>query len=126
MTGSRAPDELPVYDEAVLDVVDTVPAGRVTTYSDVARVLAAAGLGGGPRTVGRTMSRHGGAVAWWRVLRADGSAPACGPEEALAHWREEGTPLVQPAPGRRLRSGVPRADLALARADVRVPRWLRA
>lgn len=121
--------ELQVYDEAVLDVVDTVPSGRVTTYGDVALVLASVSLGGGPRTVGRTMSRYGGAVAWWRVLRADGSAPVCDPEGAFARWREEGTPLLVCAPGaaRRTPRGLtPRVDLARARAEVRAPGWIGA
>lgn len=52
------------YVEAVLAVVGTVEAGRVTTYGAVA---AAVGRGG-PRQVGRVMRLHGDAVAWWRVV----------------------------------------------------------
>jgi len=82
-------DKLPEYAAAVLDVVDLVPSGQVTTYGDVAAFLGR----GGPRQVGHVMSHWGGAVAWWRVLRADGS-PAPGLErEALAHYRRECTPL---------------------------------
>jgi alkylated DNA nucleotide flippase Atl1 len=115
--GSEPAGELSVYAEAVLDVVDQVPAGRVTTYGRVAALLAGAGLGGGPRSVGAVMSAHGGAVAWWRVLPADGSPPVCDPGGAVARWHDEGTPLR--GIGTR-----PRADLASALADLRVPDWV--
>lgn len=95
-------DELPRYAARVLDVVDRVPAGQVTTYGDVAEYLGE----GGPRKVGRVMSQFGAAVAWWRVLRADGT-PAPGlAERAFAEYRAEGTPL---------RPGGRRVDLRLAR-----------
>ena len=83
-----APDELPDLASAVLDLVDEVPRGRVVTYGDLAAVV-----GCGPRQVGTVLARWGGAVAWWRVLRADGS-PAPGLErEALSRYRAEGTAL---------------------------------
>src|SRR5579875_3811942 len=53
----------------VLDVVDAIPPGRVMSYGDVAACLGR----GGPRQVGRVMAVWGGAVAWWRVVHADGS-----------------------------------------------------
>jgi len=97
-------DELPEYASAVLAVVDLIPAGKVMTYGDVAEYLGR----GGPRQVGRVMSLWGGAVCWWRVLRADG-LPLPGHErEALARYRRERTPL---------RSGGTRVDLRLARWD---------
>jgi alkylated DNA nucleotide flippase Atl1 len=102
-----APDELPDLASAVLDLVDEVPRGRVVTYGDLAAVV-----GCGPRQVGTVMARWGGAVAWWRVLRADGS-PAPGLErEALSRYRAEGTPL---------RPGGQRVDLAAARWPLGVP-----
>lgn len=119
MTSSRPdrqPGELSSYAEAVLDVVDQVPAGAVTTYGRIAQVLAGAGLGGGPRSVGAVMSAHGAAVAWWRVVPADGSAPVCDPAGALARWREEGTPL-RPGP-------VARVDLTRALVDLDAPGWV--
>lgn len=103
------------YAEAVLGLVDAVGPGRATTYGDVAEVLRDAGWGGGPRTVGAVMARHGGAVAWWRVVRADGAMPLCDPAEALARHRCEGTALT--------RGG--RIDLRLARADLPVARCPR-
>jgi alkylated DNA nucleotide flippase Atl1 len=94
--------ELPRFAALVLDVVDRVPPGQVVTYGDVAEYLGE----GGPRRVGRVMSLHGGAVAWWRVLRADGT-PAPGLESrAFAEYRREGTPL---------RPGGRRVDLSRAR-----------
>ncbi len=86
-------DELPDVAAAVLDVVDAVPPGRVVTYGDVAAMVTADGLRIGPRTVGRVMSHWGGAVCWWRVLRAGGLPPQGLEAEALGHYRAEGTPL---------------------------------
>ena len=52
-------------------------------------------LGGmGPRTVGTVMSRYGSDVPWWRVIRSDGRPPQGLEDEALGHWRAEGTPMV--------------------------------
>lgn len=76
------------YAEAVLTVVERVPAGRVTTYGAIADVV-----GSGPRRVGRVMALYGGSVAWWRVVRADGSLPASHGPEAAQAYREEGTPV---------------------------------
>jgi len=82
-------DKAEAYAEAVLQVVEQIAPGRVATYGDIAELLGR----GGPRQVGQVLARHGGAVTWWRVVRADGS-PARGYEqEALALLRAEGTPL---------------------------------
>src|SRR3954454_3161314 len=98
-------DELPDLAAAVLDAVDLVPRGRVVTYGDVGLLV-----GCGPRQVGRVMALWGGAVPWWRVLRADGS-PLRGHEgEALRRYRAEGTPL---------RAGGTKVDLAAARWPLR-------
>jgi alkylated DNA nucleotide flippase Atl1 len=72
----------------VLEVVDRVPSGRVTTYGAIADVV-----GTGPRQVGAVLARDGGAVTWWRVVRADGSLPGHLATEARARHRDEGTPL---------------------------------
>ncbi|UDY36827.1 MGMT family protein [Dermatobacter hominis] len=72
----------------MLEVVDLVPPGRVTTYGAIADVV-----GTGPRQVGAVMARDGGAVTWWRVVRADGTLPAHLAAEARARHRSEGTPL---------------------------------
>ncbi|RFS84921.1 cysteine methyltransferase [Actinomadura spongiicola] len=97
------PDE---YAEAVLDAVERIPPGRVLAYGDVAELVGR----GGPRQVGRVMALYGGAVPWWRVVRADGS-PASGHEvEAHENYRAERTPLRPD--GRRV-------DMARARWDGR-------
>jgi alkylated DNA nucleotide flippase Atl1 len=95
-------DELPEFAAAVLDVVDLVPPGQVVTYGDIAEYLGR----GGPRQVGAVMATWGGAVSWWRVLRADGSPPPGHEREALSRYRSEGTPL---------RAGGTRVDLRRAR-----------
>ena len=77
------------YVEAVLRAVEAIPEGHVATYGDIAAVVGR----GGPRQVGQVMSYFGGAVSWWRVVRADGQ-PARGHESrALAQLRSEGAPL---------------------------------
>ena len=78
------------YVERVLAAVETVPAGRVTSYGDLAALLG----GGGPRRVARVMSRYGAGVPWWRVVRTDGSAAPPIRELALDRLRAEGAPLV--------------------------------
>ena len=102
---SEGDGELPELAAAVLDVVDLVPPGRVMTYGDVAEYVG----GCGPRQVGAVMARYGSAVAWWRVLKADGSPPPGHEREALRHYAAEGTAL---------RPGGRRVDLALARWPV--------
>lgn len=76
--------------DAVLQLAEQVPPGRVTTYGAIADVV-----GTGPRQVGAVMSRYGSAVPWWRVVRADGSLPAELAAEAAAHHLAEGTPTRQ-------------------------------
>lgn len=83
-------DSLPTpFAEAVLDLVDQIPPGRVMTYGDVAAWLGA----GGPRAVGTVMARYGGGVPWHRVLRAGGWPPQGHEVEALRRYRAEGTPM---------------------------------
>ena len=94
------------YASRVLDVVDSIAAGSVMSYGDVAEFLGQ----GGPRQVGRVMALWGGGVAWWRVVHADGSLLAGYERAALAQYLAEGTPLRQPALG-----GMPRIDMRLAR-----------
>jgi alkylated DNA nucleotide flippase Atl1 len=100
------PGSLPDFAEAVLDVVDQIPAGKVLAYGDVAELVGR----GGPRQVGSVMSRYGSSVAWWRVIRASGEAAEGLQDEAVAHWRAEGTAMV-------------RGTLAGRRVDLRLARW---
>ena len=86
MSQGRAGEDLV---EAVLEVVEQIPPGRVTTYGAIAGALGR----GGPRQVGSVLAWHGAAVPWWRVVRADGSLPPSHDATALACYRAEGTPL---------------------------------
>jgi alkylated DNA nucleotide flippase Atl1 len=79
----------PDFTDRVLDLVERIPAGRVLSYGAIAEILGE----GGPRQVGRVMAMDGGAVAWWRVVRADGSLTAAHGIGAQEHYAEEGTPM---------------------------------
>jgi alkylated DNA nucleotide flippase Atl1 len=103
--------ELPEFAEAVLSIVDRIPEGMVLAYGDVAEMLGQ----GGPRQVGAVLSRYGSSVTWWRVIRASGEVPDGLLDEALAHWREEGTALVRGMIAGR------RVDMTLARWDGKDP-----
>jgi alkylated DNA nucleotide flippase Atl1 len=93
------------FSSRVLDLVDTIPPGRVMSYGDIAEYLGEAG----PRQVGRVMALWGGGVAWWRVIHADGT-PAPGHERAaLTQYRKERTPL--------------RSERDPVRVDMRRARW---
>lgn len=79
----------PEFVEAVLGVVERIPAGRVATYGDVAWAIGS----NAPRAVGRVMALYGHAVAWWRVVPASGLPPQGHARLALPHYQTEGTPL---------------------------------
>jgi alkylated DNA nucleotide flippase Atl1 len=90
------------YEQRVLDVVGLIPAGRVLTYGDIARLVP----GGGPRQVGRVMSRWSDGVPWHRVVYADGTPASCHGGDAFELLRGERTAM---------RGG--RVDLPRARWD---------
>jgi alkylated DNA nucleotide flippase Atl1 len=76
-------------DEAVFDVVDRIPRGRVSTYGAVGRLI-----GIGPRRVARALSGGGGgAVPWHRVVRADGSVAEPVRVRQLELLAAEGVPM---------------------------------
>lgn len=55
----------------IYSIVRRVPAGRVATYGEVARL---AGLRGGARTVGWALAVvPDDRTPWWRVVRGDGT-----------------------------------------------------
>ena len=103
------PPELPQYAERVLETAEHIPPGRVMTYGDIAEWLEE----GGPRQVGRVMALYGGAVPWWRVVRADGALLPGSELRALEHYRAEGTPLREA--GRSTDGHLPRIDMRRAR-----------
>ena len=88
------------FVQAVLDVVDSIPAGHVMTYGDVAATLGSRAA----RVVGQTMAQFGADAPWWRVIRAGGHPPIGHESRALVHYRAENTPLLgaDPATGYRV------------------------
>lgn len=109
--GGVSEEHMPDYAEKVLAVTEGIPPGRVMTYGDVAEWLGE----GGPRQVGRVMALYGGAVPWWRVVRADGGLLPGHELEALGRYRAEGTPLR--AASRTTEGHIPRLDMRRARWD---------
>lgn len=55
--------------ERIRAAVEAVPAGTVATYGDIAAVAGAPT----PRLVGRVLAEDGADIAWYRILRADGT-----------------------------------------------------
>lgn len=101
----RDPFDLPAVPRAssvqrVLAVVEGIPRGKVMSYGDVAALL-----GLGPREVARVMATQGDEVAWWRVLRSDGTCAPHLAQKQLALLRAEGVAL----------RGRGRVDMAAAR-----------
>ncbi|MBN1174638.1 MAG: MGMT family protein [Micromonosporaceae bacterium] len=75
--------------EAILDLVERIPAGRVMTYGAIAEYLGR----GGPRQVGSVMARYGGGVAWHRVVGANGRIAPGHEDEAMERLVAENTPM---------------------------------
>ncbi|MBB5871384.1 alkylated DNA nucleotide flippase Atl1 [Allocatelliglobosispora scoriae] len=86
------PDE---YVEAVLEVVERIPPGRVMSYGAIAEFLAEASGRCSPRQVGTIMARHGAAVPWHRVVAGGGRLPPGHEGRATELLRAEGTPLAR-------------------------------
>jgi alkylated DNA nucleotide flippase Atl1 len=116
---NEANEQRAEFVDQVMSMVQAIPPGRVMTYGDIAAVLTAraerAGLTEvyGPRMVGFVLSRFGGTLPWWRVIRSTGHPPRFHQERALPFYRAEGTPLIGPNEAYRI-------DLRRARFD---PDW---
>jgi alkylated DNA nucleotide flippase Atl1 len=89
----------------VLEVVESIPEGKVMSYGDVAAAIGSRAA----RGVGQVMAYYGSDVPWWRVVRASGHPVIDHATEALQYYRAESTPLRWSA------GGVYRIDLAVAR-----------
>ncbi|WP_370566183.1 MGMT family protein [Cryobacterium sp. BB736] len=74
----------------VIGVVDSIPAGMVMSYGDVAAAVGSRAA----RAVGQVMARYGHDLPWWRVIRSSGEPPLCHEQRALEHYRDEHTPLL--------------------------------
>ena len=92
------------FASRVVEVVESIPAGRVMTYGSIAAVLGSRAS----RAVGQVMAYAGSELPWWRVIRASGHAPRDHESRALEMYRVEGTPL------RWSRAGAFRVDLERA------------
>lgn len=86
------------FAERVLDVVAAIPPGQVRSYAQVAQDAGSRA----PRAVGAALARYGGAVPWWRVVRADGSLAPGLAAEAAARLTAEGVAVRHDATGWRV------------------------
>ncbi|WP_331241245.1 MGMT family protein [Georgenia sp. MJ206] len=78
----------------VLETAAHVPPGRATTYGLIAEAVRLRTGRGAARHVGAVLSRSGQEVAWWRVVRADGTLPPALWARATPMYAREGTPLL--------------------------------
>ena len=78
------------FEEAVCDVIRSLPRGAVATYGEVA---AEAGFPGAARAVGSLLRRSTG-LPWWRVVAAGGRLIPGEEEEQARRLRAEGVPFT--------------------------------
>lgn len=88
----RSPDDVV---DIVLDIARSIPPGRVMSYGQVAATFGSRSA----RGVGRIMALYGSEVPWWRVVRASRLPPQSHDDEALVHYKAEGTALQPRADG---------------------------
>lgn len=81
------------YAELVLDVVATIPEGKVASYGAVAAAVREVTGRGSARVVGRVMAHYGGEVCWWRVVTASGALAERVATEQRARLRSEDVPF---------------------------------
>lgn len=99
----RPPDD---DAELVLDVVATIPQGRVCSYGAVARAVRETTGRGSARVVGRVMALYGDQAPWWRVVTVSGALAARVASEQRARLLSEDVPFDRLDP--------PRVDMARA------------
>lgn len=85
------------FESAVVARLRQLRPGEVVTYGEIA---AEAGFPGAARAVGSVLARNDG-LAWWRVVRADGSLLRSHEKEQTRRLRSEG---VRVAGGRVVRT----------------------
>lgn len=86
------------YAEMVLDVVATIPEGRVAGYGMVAAAIREVTGRGSARVVGRVMAHYGSEVCWWRVVTASGALADRVAAEQRARLRAEDVPMLGDPP----------------------------
>ena len=74
--------------DSILLATDAIPAGQVSTYGDIAKIV-----GCGPRLVARVLAGSGGQVRWWRVVRSNGTIAEQLVAEASSRLAAEGVPV---------------------------------
>ena len=80
------------FFEKVYEIVRQIPAGRVISYGEIARLL---GAPGSARQVGWAMRTCPDELPWQRVVKADGSIAGGGfAELRRALLAEEGVPFL--------------------------------
>ncbi len=84
------------YVEAVLDLVERIPPGRVMAYGAIAEYLFPRFGRGSPRRVGTIMAHYGGAVPWHRVVTAGGRLAPGHELTARRRLEDEGVRLTGP------------------------------
>ena len=80
----------PDFEEAVHEVVRSLPAGAVASYGEVATE---AGFPGAARAVGNLLRRSEG-LPWWRVVAAGGRLIPGYEAEQAQRLRAEGVPFT--------------------------------
>ena len=74
------------FEDEVRAVIKAIPAGRVSSYGEVAED---AGYPGAARAVGNLLAGSEG-LPWWRVIRSDGSLAERHRTEQTQRLRTEG------------------------------------
>jgi methylated-DNA-protein-cysteine methyltransferase-like protein len=79
------------FEQAVLEVLESLVPGDVVTYGDVA---AEAGYPGAARAVGRILATSDGHLPWWRVVTTTGRLVPGHEVEHARRLRAEGVDVV--------------------------------
>lgn len=85
--------QLDDYADAVLRLVEAVPAGQVTSYGQIAERVGAQLGRGGPRQVATVLRQYGAAVAWYRCIKSDRTLAAPVAVRQAEHLAAEGIPI---------------------------------
>ena len=79
------------FEQAVMEVLESLLPGDVVTYGDVA---AEAGYPGAARAVGRILATSDGDLPWWRVVTTTGRLVPGHEVEHARRLRAEGVDVV--------------------------------
>lgn len=90
MRGAKPAEPAAAFEDAVVAVVRSIPAGEVLTYGEVA---AEAGRPGAARAVGRVLATSDDDLPWWRVVTATGRLVPGLEDEHTRRLLDEGVEL---------------------------------